>query len=46
MITDSLVSNSHRVVLELYPSTTLEEEEHQATVKQISLAWSKMSDAD
>ena len=26
MITDSLVSNSHRVVLELYPSTTLEEE--------------------
>jgi Zn-dependent M16 (insulinase) family peptidase len=46
MITESLVSNNHRVVLELYPSTTLEEEEHQATVKQILHAQSKMSDTD
>ena len=46
MITDSLVSNNHRVVLELYPSTTLEEEQHQATMKQISHAQSKMSDTD
>lgn len=46
MITDSLISNNHRVVLELYPSTTLEEEQHQATMKQISHAQSKMSDTD
>ncbi|KAL9189535.1 hypothetical protein ACHAXT_009210 [Thalassiosira profunda] len=43
---DSLLGNNHRVVLELYPSTTLEEEQLQDAKIQISRAQSKMSDAE
>jgi Zn-dependent M16 (insulinase) family peptidase len=38
MISDSLLGNSHRVVMELYPSTTLEEEQKQVRRWQISSA--------
>jgi Zn-dependent M16 (insulinase) family peptidase len=46
MIRDTLISNYHRVALELYPSATLEEEQQQDQKIQISTAQSRMSDAE
>ena len=46
MIRDTLISNNHRVALELYPSATLEEEQLQDQKIQISTAQSRMSDVE
>jgi len=46
MIHDSLLGNNHHVVLELYPSTTLEAEQLQDAKIQISRAQSRMSDEE
>jgi Zn-dependent M16 (insulinase) family peptidase len=46
MIRDTLISNNHRVALELYPSATLEEEQQQDQKIQIATAQSRMSDAE
>ena len=46
MIRDTLISNNHRVSLELYPSANLEEEQLQDQKIQISTAQSRMSDGE
>eukprot|EP00584_Thalassiosira_punctigera_P001492 CAMPEP_0172534620 /NCGR_PEP_ID=MMETSP1067-20121228/6914_1 /TAXON_ID=265564 ORGANISM="Thalassiosira punctigera, Strain Tpunct2005C2" /NCGR_SAMPLE_ID=MMETSP1067 /ASSEMBLY_ACC=CAM_ASM_000444 /LENGTH=1239 /DNA_ID=CAMNT_0013319433 /DNA_START=10 /DNA_END=3729 /DNA_ORIENTATION=+ len=46
LIHDSLLGNNHHVVLELFPSTTLEADQLQDTKIQISRAQFKMSDAE
>ena len=44
MIRETLISNTHRVALELYPSATLEEEQLQDRKIQIATAQSRMND--
>jgi Zn-dependent M16 (insulinase) family peptidase len=46
MIRDTLLSNNHRVALELYPSATLEEEQQQDQKIQIATAQSRMSETE
>jgi Zn-dependent M16 (insulinase) family peptidase len=46
MIRDFLLTNNHRVVLELYPSTTLEGEQLKDQDLQISRAQSRMSEQE
>jgi Zn-dependent M16 (insulinase) family peptidase len=46
MIHDALLSNNHRVALELYPSATLGEEQLQDQKIQIATAQSRMSGAE
>ncbi len=46
MIRDTLISNHHRVALELYPSANLEEEQLQDQKIQIATAQSRMSDEE
>eukprot|EP00804_Cyclotella_cryptica_P023401 CCRYP_000523-RE/>CCRYP_000523-RE protein AED:0.14 eAED:0.14 QI:2217/1/1/1/0.90/0.75/12/690/1071 len=46
MIRDFLITNNHRVVLELYPSTTLEADQLKDEEIQISRATSRMSDEE
>ena len=46
LIRDSLLGNNHRVILEMFPSTTLEAEQIQDQKIQISRAQSKMSDEE
>ena len=46
LIRDALIGNNHRVVLELYPSRTYEEERAQDTKVQLARSQSRMSDAE
>ena len=46
MIRETLISNNHRVSLELYPSANLEEEQLQDQKIQIATAQSRMSDKE
>jgi len=46
LIHDSLLGNNHRVVMELFPSTTLEADQVQDAMIQITRAKSKMSDSE
>ena len=46
LIRDALLGNNHRVVLELYPSRTYEDERAQDTRAQLARARSRMSDEE